>query len=318
MYKTGPLLACLLRYKTGITQVLYCMEPLWCGPQTLDMDFELVVPCCSQPGTSGYGSPDHIIYPYPTSVRVTDIVLGMGEVGSTIFDLIERRGCQCVGVDEDPARSRNHTGMISNPDFLHVCIPGDLKRFTEIVLEYAKRYKPRAILVHSTVRPGTAAALQAHMDIPVVSAPTRGVHHRFLYDMERYTKFVACDIPVDPEVVSHMERRFVKMQWMSTTKTAELAKLLTDTTYYGWLINYSQITAMICQKEQIDYEEMWIFADEIQEYLGNRPKMFPGVIGGHCVIPNLALIDYEELQAVKTINDVFREHIQHTDATAPS
>ena len=95
---------------------------------------------------------------------------------------------------------------------------------------------------------------------------------------------------------------------MSSTKTLETAKILTDTTYYGWLINYAQITAMICQREGIDYDEMWTFADEIQQYLGNRPKMFPGIIGGHCVIPNLSLIDYEELQAVRTVNEIFREY----------
>ena len=65
---------------------------------------------------------------------------------------------------------------------------------------------------------------------------------------------------------------------------------------------------MICQREGIDYDEMWTFADEIQQYLGNRPKMFPGIIGGHCVIPNLSLIDYEELQAVRTVNEIFREY----------
>ena len=48
---------------------------------------------------------------------------------------------------------------------------------------------------------------------------------------------------------------------MSTTKTAELAKILVDTTYYGWLINYAQITKMICEKEGIDFDEMWKFAD---------------------------------------------------------
>lgn len=241
---------------------------------------------------------------------MTDIVLGMGEVGSTIFELMEERTTtSCIGIDTNPARRRNFTdGNTPDVDFLHVCIPGDLDRFQEIVLEYTKIYNPNAILVHSTVRPGTTAALQHAVDIPVVSAPTRGVHRRFIQDMMRYTKFVACDIILDPKIINGIEKRFVKVQWMSNTKTSELAKILTDTTYYGWLINYAQITAMICKKEGIDYDEMWTFADEIQKNLGNRPKMFPGIIGGHCVIPNLSLIDYEELQAVRTINDIFRQY----------
>lgn len=237
---------------------------------------------------------------------MADIVLGMGEVGSTIFGLMESRGYACVGIDADPSRSR--AGDATNADFLHVCIPGSLESFQEIVLEQVRTHRPNAILVHSTVRPGTAAALQAETKTPVVSAPARGVHRRFMQDMVRYTKFVACDIEPGPKVVSGIEGRFVKVVWISSTRTAELAKILTDTTYYGWLINYAQITAMICQREGIDYDEMWTFADEIHQYLGNRPKMFPGIIGGHCVIPNLSLIDYEELQAVRAINEIFREH----------
>jgi len=93
---------------------------------------------------------------------------------------------------------------------------------------------------------------------------------------------------------------------MSSTKTAELAKILVDTTYYGWLINYAQITKMICDKEKIDFDEMWKFADEIHENLGNRPKMYPGIIGGHCVIPNLNLAEYDNLEIIKKINETYK------------
>jgi len=44
---------------------------------------------------------------------------------------------------------------------------------------------------------------------------------------------------------------------MSTTKTAELAKILADARYYRWLINYEQITKMICEKENIDFVEIY-------------------------------------------------------------
>jgi hypothetical protein len=59
---------------------------------------------------------------------------------------------------------------------------------------------------------------------------------------------------------------------------------------------------MIASKLKVDYDEMWQFADEIHKYLGNRPKMFPGFIGGHCVIPNLELIDDKMLNLIREIN----------------
>ncbi len=46
---------------------------------------------------------------------------------------------------------------------------------------------------------------------------------------------------------------------------------------------------------------------QMKYILGNRPKMFPGIIGGHCVIPNLNLIEYENLDVIKKINEMFEE-----------
>ena len=37
--------------------------------------------------------------------------------------------------------------------------------------------------------------------------------------------------------------------------------------------------------------------------------MFPGIIGGHCVIPNLDLIDNETLDMIKKINNKFNEKL---------
>ncbi len=35
--------------------------------------------------------------------------------------------------------------------------------------------------------------------------------------------------------------------------------------------------------------------------------MFPGFIGGHCVIPNLELINDNSLNQISTINDIFKK-----------
>jgi len=162
------------------------------------------------------------------------------------------------------------------------------------------------VLVHSTVKPGTTKNIQKKSLVPVLFSPVRGVHKRFLEDIKKYTKFIASDnIQINPKLKSELEKRFHKIDWMSTTKTAEFAKILVDTTYYGWLINYAQITKMICEKEDIDFDEMWKFANEIHENLGNRPKMYPGIIRGHCVIPNLNLIECEDLDTIKKINETY-------------
>ena len=236
---------------------------------------------------------------------MTDVILGMGEVGQTLFDLLEDRKFDCVGIDLDNSKckkySENH--VIKNPEYLHVCLPGELTGFTDIVVTWINKIKNiQVVIIHSTVKPGTTKIIQEKLSIPILFSPVRGVHKRFLNDIKKYTKFISFDgIEIDSKIKRDLENRFEKIDWMSTTKTAELAKILVDTTYYGWLINYAQITKMICEKENVNFEEMWKFADEIHENLGNRPKMFPGIIGGHCVIPNLDLIEYENLDIIKKL-----------------
>lgn len=242
---------------------------------------------------------------------MTDIVLGMGEVGETLFGLLEERNFHSIGIDTDTSKCKNYSEnqQIENPEYLHVCLPGELSGFVDITVDWIKKIKGlKVVLVHSTVKPGTTKRIQEKSEVLVLYSPVRGVHKRFLDDIKKYTKFVSSDEKqIEPEIKIDLEKRFEKIEWMSTTKTAELAKILVDTTYYGWLINYAQITKMICEKEGIDFDEMWKFADEIHENLGNRPKMFPGIIGGHCVIPNLNLVDYDNLDIVKKINELYEK-----------
>jgi len=242
---------------------------------------------------------------------MTDIILGMGEVGETLFDLLVDRKFDCIGIDLDNSKCKNYTEneIIENPQYLHVCLPGELTGFTDIVVNWINKIKnTQVVIIHSTVKPGTTKIIQEKFSIPILFSPVRGVHKRFLNDIKKYTKFISFDgAEIDSKIKVDLENRFEKIDWMSTTKTAELAKILVDTTYYGWLINYAQITKMICEKENIDFDEMWKFADEIQENLGNRPKMFPGIIGGHCVIPNLNLIENENLEVIKKINEMYEK-----------
>ena len=242
---------------------------------------------------------------------MTDIILGMGEVGETLFDLLVDRKFDCIGIDLEDSKCKNYTEnkIIENPQYLHVCLPGELEKFTDIVIEWINKIKNiQVVVIHSTVKPGTTKSIQERSSIPILFSPVRGVHRRFLDDIKKYTKFISFDnAEINSEIKKDLENRFEKVDWMSTTKTAELAKILVDTTYYGWLINYAQITKMICEKENVDFDEMWKFADEIHENLGNRPKMFPGIIGGHCVIPNLNLVEYENLDVIKTINEMYEK-----------
>jgi hypothetical protein len=113
-----------------------------------------------------------------------------------------------------------------------------------------------------------------------------------------------------------MKKSGIKTKMMSNPTTLELAKIVVDTSYYGWLINYAQISNMIAQKHGVDYDEMWSFADEIHKFLGNRPKMFPGFIGGHCVVQNLDLIDDDRLSVIEEINNLYLKKVKNAKSIA--
>ena len=104
-----------------------------------------------------------------------------------------------------------------------------------------------------------------------------------------------------------LKKSGLKTKQASSPITLELGKIVCDTSYYGWLINFAQISKIIADRENVDYYEMWSFSDEIHKFLGNRPKMFPGFIGGHCVIPNLELLDNGSLNQIKQINNLFKK-----------
>ena len=94
---------------------------------------------------------------------------------------------------------------------------------------------------------------------------------------------------------------------MSQPITLELAKIVCDTSYYGWLINYAQISKIVADKFDVDYDEMWSFSNEIHKFLGNRPIIFPVFIFFHFVIPNLDLLNDNSLNQFLQINNLFKK-----------
>ena len=249
-------------------------------------------------------------------MKTKNVVAGLGEIGMPIFKLISKNNI-CVGYDKntklmDSSSFEKYSSLPTK--FLHVCIPFT-KNFISNVLSLEKLFKPDCIVIHSTIKPYTTQKIQSKTNTPIIYSATRGVHKRMLFDLKRYTKFFAIEKNIkNKKSISNsfsklMKKSKVKTKQMSEPLTLELAKIVCDTSYYGWLINYAQMSKMLTIQHNIDYDEMWTFSEEIHKFLGNRPKMFPGIIGGHCVIPNLDLIDNETLDMIKKINNKFDEKL---------
>ena len=238
-----------------------------------------------------------------------DVVCGLGEIGGPILQLISK-SIEAVGYDINPAlvdKAKLSRLKLVPTELLHIAIPYNNK-FHDNVKKLISKFKPKGVVIHSTISPGTTERLQKQVKIPVIYSATRGIHKRMIQDLKRYSKFYSVYkwAPKSGWAKKTFEGRMrkagVKTKTMSSPLVLELAKIIVDTSYYGWLINYAQLSNMIAIKHKVSYDEMWSFADEIQKYLGNRPKMFPGFIGGHCVIPNLDLINGDSLKIIREIN----------------
>ena len=246
-----------------------------------------------------------------------DIVVGLGEIGKPILKLLSKKNI-VVGFDlnhdlMDQIKFEKYKNLKTS--FLHIAIPGT-DNLIENVLKLYKKFQPECIVIHSTIRPGTTEKLQKKIPIPVIYSATRGVHKRMIYDLKRYTKFfvISASAPrskwASSRYVKVMKDCGIKTKKMSNPETLELAKIICDTSYLGWLINYAQLSNNIAVEYGVNYDEMWNFSDEIHKFLGNRPKMFPGFIGGHCVIPNLDLIHNQTLNLIKKLNDSYGKKIK--------
>ena len=247
-----------------------------------------------------------------------DVVIGLGEIGFPLYKLFSKSFItEGFDINSKLIPKSLKKNKLLQIRFLHISIPFS-KKFNSDIIRLVKKFEPKGIVIHSTIKPTTTFNLQKKLSVPVIYSATRGVHKRMLSDMKRYTKFFAIEdmAPnkkwVCKEFAKLLKISNIKSKQISSPITLELAKIVCDTSYYGWLINYAQMSKMIAEKYDVDYDEMWSFSDEIQKFLGNRPKMFPGFIGGHCVIPNLQLIDEHSLDSINKINNMFKKFLRNS------
>jgi UDP-N-acetyl-D-mannosaminuronate dehydrogenase len=127
-----------------------------------------------------------------------------------------------------------------------------------------------------------------------------------LDELQHYTKFIgALDPEAAREAAQHFQSLGLSTKVLSTPEATELAKLC-ETTYFGLLIAWAQEIERYCDLTGTDYEEVVSFHDEIKFLPPVR--YFPGVIGGHCVMPNIAILrkfnGSDLLEAIHTSNQM--------------
>lgn len=232
------------------------------------------------------------------------LVLGMGEIGKGVYEVIgknlDMNRWEVWMKDKEPLSQ----GAPEIFEVMHVCIPYDQKKFISIVNRLQERFNIAIVIIHSTVSPGTTRMCEHAVHVPI-----RGRHPKIKEAIETYPLFAgiessgcfAGDLFMAP--ITYIKKAFGQTVTICIPpETTELAKII-DLSHYAVNLEFSRLTAKILKKFNVKPGVMEAFTksrnDGLVELEGhsrfNLPRLYPmdenGVIGGHCVLPAVSLLN---------------------------
>lgn len=226
---------------------------------------------------------------------MTVIVVGCGEIGKPIARLcaMAYEKVHCI----DKADS-GHLLTIDNDEMviMHVCLPGNMENFTSVVCEYVSLFDPYLVIVHSTTKPGVMNTIADVIGSSrIAHSQVHGKHKagRMLGDMLRHKKFIAADAVEAANAAEHHLKQIgfsdENIIHLPSLVSGELVKILA-TSLYALLIAYAQEVKRIGKKFNVEFEILSLFKKLETDDFDFTTKT-PGVIGGHCLMQNLELLD---------------------------
>jgi len=252
------------------------------------------------------------------------LVVGLGEVGHPLYQLLKECGKFLVygfDVDETKMSSIEQKGVPDRVDVMHICIPCfNQDEFANVVVGYAKRFKPKLLIINSTVPPGTTQKIHELCGCLVAHSPVRGVHkslEHMKWELKRWTKYVGgVNVKAGEAACKHFRTAGFKPKALKGCVETELAKLF-ETTYRAWMIACFQEMHRISKRFGADFNDVVDFLEDTHRVRFDRPVMFPDVIGGHCLILNTELLlknyDSKFLRLILESNKKRKKEIEDED-----
>lgn len=252
------------------------------------------------------------------------LVVGLGEVGRAIFDLLKESGLfEVYGLDLDRQKMREigQNSLPNEVDVIHICIPCKSQtEFVESIAGYAKQFKPRLVIINSAVPSGTTMSIGKRCDCLVANSPFRGIHlnpEHMKWELKRWTKYIG---GANPEAAKAADEHFkafgLKTKVLKSCAETELAKLF-ETTYRAWMVTCFQEMHRISRCLGADFDQVVDFLADTHRVRYDRPVMFPDVIGRHCVVPNVQLLldkyDSKLLRLILESNEKRKEEMKNKE-----
>ncbi len=255
--------------------------------------------------------------------KETVLVVGLGEIGRALFEVLkEKDNFTVYGLDIDQtkmeATQQDANRIPKKIDTIHICLPcKEQSIFIKGVADYASRFKPKLLIINSTVPPGTTKKAQDYCKCLLAHSPMRGVHkspEHMKWELKRWTKYVGgTNQQATVAASKHFKKAGLKVKKLKSCAETELAKLF-ETTYRAWMITCFQEMHRIAKAFGAEFDDTVDFLEDTHRARLDRPIMFPGFIGGHCLIPNTELLlqvyDSDLLKLILVSNEKRKEEMK--------
>lgn len=209
------------------------------------------------------------------------LIVGYGEIGKSLESVLKKT--------YDVTSMDINSGADGKYDIMHICFPYT-KDFVKEVKKYKKLYKPKYVVIHSTVPIGTSQKCKAYY------SPVRGIHPHLEKSLEVFVKYLA---PHNNELKSYFEATGMQIEQTEQTQTLEAMKLYCTTIYALNVIAEKEVWDF-CKKHKLDYNIVYTESNKtyndgyaklgFPQYTRYMLKHAEGKIGGHCLIPNCKLL----------------------------
>lgn len=213
------------------------------------------------------------------------LVIGFGEIGQAIHTNL-------VEIYPDTRKIDKDESIDENFDVLHICYPWS-EKFIEYTHQYIIEYRPKLVIIYSTVPIGTTENFYN-----AVHSPVEGKHPLLADSVYHGTRYIGgpkemCDI------AAFIWSPICATVMLPSSKWTEFLKLR-STAKYGINLVWTDYEATVAESLGMPFEYIKDFDKDYNKlyntlgmkqnkrYILDPPK---GKIGGHCVVPNAKLLD---------------------------
>jgi hypothetical protein len=231
------------------------------------------------------------------------LIIGKGEIGKSVNEVLSPH-FETLILDKEPTLDEGF-------EVLHICFPYS-KAFEMYVTEYILRYHPRIVSIHSTVAPKTTESLQKRFpNLHIFHTPVEGKHPNLAKSIRAFIKLIGyCEgHKLEAlELAYYYSKCGVFSEIVENPTNTEVGKIL-STTKLGIDVIVARMFGRICKEYGADYEEavknytmMYNGGyQDMGESQYTRPVLYASEepIGGHCVKPNLELLQDKHMHTLK-------------------